>query len=760
MAADHLPCQRRRRYSSSVAKPLKGAWMLTAVWLSAHGPGPCQGQISIAEGFVNVPADNVTTGVAYMTRDNYPVASKFTRVLIGAQTLCGINMINDRVENEKAAFDIFNFTFGGAGLTYRFPQYEAHPSQTPGLEDWTCVKYQLDTFQSKVFEYNVGSIKSYYTNAQLATFNNAIAIQFNQLGRSVRTFYNYARDVGQINKTRTEAGLPINSTEVDTADVLSTIEITGQNLTPFTFDKQMVFLQSLFDSANNASVPMGLMNFSDWQAAQAAPDLSGSARRMARRLLQDSAATQRIKVDLWTQVIPPFNRFITNSTEGGVLFANQTMAQLWASTYSGIRNLTNTRGFPMSATFSNATVISRLANATQAFVTTEDASPVPPSSDVGSITGGSGGGSTLSSGAIAGITIGIAAATFAALFAAWVLLLRCSAAKKAKLAEQLARDKGFAGFKGEYASEKSFSEVFPDNAQIESSNDSLTTTATPASSKTGELSASSSGEGPYYKSIPHEEISILMNPDGSPRQLGKGNFGQVVAGKWRGSLVAIKILPTVNEEEYAMALQQEAAILYSVANHRNVVQFFGFSGKGIVTELMEGGDLRAALKAHSPEYTWERRGKAVALDVARGLLFLHNCGVIHRDIKSSNILLSKEGVAKIADVGLAIAAEYFSVGSTGGTWSYAAPELLGAGLTSRCTPAVDIYSFGVLLHEIITHDAPVRGNLRQVQPEECPPEVHQLLDSCIHTHVAGRPTAAAIVDVLEALSSPEEERSS
>lgn len=137
----------------------------------------------------------------------------------------------------------------------------------------------------------------------------------------------------------------------------------------------------------------------------------------------------------------------------------------------------------MSATFSNATVISRLANATQAFVTTEDASPVPPSSDVGSITGGSGGGSTLSSGAIAGITIGIAAATFAALFAAWVLLLRCSAAKKAKLAEQLARDKGFAGFKGEYASEKSFSEVFPDNAQIESSNDSLTTTATPASSK-------------------------------------------------------------------------------------------------------------------------------------------------------------------------------------------------------------------------------------------------------------------------------------
>ena len=68
-----------------------------------------------------------------------------------------------------------------------------------------------------------------------------------------------------------------------------------------------------------------------------------------------------------------------------------------------------------------------------------------------------------------------------------------------------------------------------------------------------------------------------------------------------------------------------------MANHRNVVQFYGFSGAGIVTELMEGGDLRRALDGlQQADFAWELRGKRVALDIARGLLFLHSSKVIHR----------------------------------------------------------------------------------------------------------------------------------
>lgn len=198
--------------------------------------------------------------------------------------------------------------------------------------------------------------------------------------------------------------------------------------------------------------------------------------------------------------------------------------------------------------------------------------------------------------------------------------------------------------------------------------------------------------------------------------------------------------------------RKEIGILKRVSFNRNIVQFYGFcldeSAPMLVMELMEGGDLRRALwKNEGNEYAWDRRGAQVALDVARGLHFLHSSGVIHRDIKTSNVLLTREGVAKIADVGLAITADYFSAGSATGTFSYAAPELLMGG---KCSPKVDSYSFGVVLWEIITKQPPQRGHLREVRDEEAPPAVQKLLEDCINTEVSQRPSAAEIVERLQA----------
>ena len=94
-------------------------------------------------------------------------------------------------------------------------------------------------------------------------------------------------------------------------------------------------------------------------------------------------------------------------------------------------------------------------------------------------------------------------------------------------------------------------------------------------------------------------------------------------------------------------------------HHRNIVQFYGASldpaaPMFFVTELMKGGDLYSALRHHPETMRWEKLGKKVALDVALGINYLHTRRppLLHRDLKSPNVLLSEEGVAKIADVGM------------------------------------------------------------------------------------------------------------
>lgn len=127
----------------------------------------------------------------------------------------------------------------------------------------------------------------------------------------------------------------------------------------------------------------------------------------------------------------------------------------------------------------------------------------------------------------------------------------------------------------------------------------------------------------------------------------------------------------------------------------------------LVAELMEGGDLRTALDRDTTgRFRWWQQGKSIAVDVARGVAFLHSSGVIHRDLKSANVLLTEAGSAKIADVGLAkmVGGEWRpGRDQVFGTLSFAAPEVL---LGERTTEKVDIYSLGVVLWEIATSAFP------------------------------------------------------
>lgn len=267
--------------------------------------------------------------------------------------------------------------------------------------------------------------------------------------------------------------------------------------------------------------------------------------------------------------------------------------------------------------------------------------------------------------------------------------------------------------------------------------------------------------------ISAEEIEICQHDDGRPWLLGTGSFGDVYKGKQHGvhDVAVKKLRQATTDAQWFRHLQHEIAILSKVSHNKNIVQYYGACLDDVdanpdtamlVMEYCSGGDLRQAMsRDEAGELTWSAGGRKVALDIARGLHWLHSKGVIHRDLKASNVLLTGEGVAKISDCGLATvmtAADPASWDKTAGTFCYASPELI---LGVRITEKVDIYSFGVVLWEICTHEMPIRGQLRDVEvPDEAPTAISQLIDECLQPNPAKRPSALAICERIQAL--PEE----
>ncbi|DBA87503.1 TPA: protein kinase activity protein [Trebouxia sp. C0004] len=285
-----------------------------------------------------------------------------------------------------------------------------------------------------------------------------------------------------------------------------------------------------------------------------------------------------------------------------------------------------------------------------------------------------------------------------------------------------------------------------------SSTGSSSSTATSASS----LSSAQSLPGWV---MDEKDIEILQLQSGKPYLLGVGSFGTVYKALRQGvQPVAVKKITQADDWQMGQFIK-EINLMEKLSFDRNIVQFYGAvlsaPAPMLVLEYMEGGDLRDALSHDTKnELGWYNKGHLIALDVIRGLVFLHSNKVVHADLKAKNVLLTQNaGTAKIADVGLARIMQHTmsntATGDPAGTFAYAAPEML---MGEKWDDKADVYSLGVLLWEIITSDVPERGRMRPVKvPEECPEVVAQLIGQCLEKEVSARPNARQVYNAMQAV---------
>jgi len=251
------------------------------------------------------------------------------------------------------------------------------------------------------------------------------------------------------------------------------------------------------------------------------------------------------------------------------------------------------------------------------------------------------------------------------------------------------------------------------------------------------------------------------------KKIASGGFGEVFLGyrKSDGTVVAVKRLHNQRFDEKMLEMFKSEVATLAKLKHFSILPFVGACTKPpfcIVTQFMSGGSLFSRLHAKDEsDRLSPTQLSIIALGIAYGMAYLHDQQMIHRDLKSLNILLDADSFPKICDFGMASTkgSGTESLSSGIGTSQWMAPEVL---THQHYDEKSDVYSFGIILWEMLTGDVPYRG-LRDIQvamtvinqnnrpkiPTNCPQNLSSLIRACWSSDVSRRPTFHSIIRAVE-----------
>jgi len=249
-------------------------------------------------------------------------------------------------------------------------------------------------------------------------------------------------------------------------------------------------------------------------------------------------------------------------------------------------------------------------------------------------------------------------------------------------------------------------------------------------------------------------------------KVASGSNGDLYRGSYCSQDVAIKVVrPERISADMYRDFAQEVYIMRKV-RHRNVVQFIGACTRQpnlyIVTDFMSGGSVYDYLHKKNSTFKLPEIVK-VAMDISKGMNYLHQNNIIHRDLKTANLLMDENKVVKVADFGVARVKDQSGVMTAEtGTYRWMAPEIIEH---KPYDHKADVFSFAIVLWELLTGKIPyeyltplqaaigvVQKGIRPTIPKDTHPKLVDLLQKCWHRDPAERPDFSEILEILQRLS--------